>query len=57
MRVSPTFIPPPLPSAQGIGWKEGPNPEQKLVLVSVPIKHLEENTYDESFFINYIFSP
>ncbi len=33
--VYPTFIPPLLSSVQGSGWKEGPKPEQKLVLVSV----------------------
>ncbi len=27
----------PSPSSQGRGWKEGPNPEQKLVLVSVHV--------------------
>ncbi len=32
--VSPSSDP-PLSTVQGRGWKEGPNPEQKLVLVSV----------------------
>ncbi len=34
---SPPAPIPPLPSVQGRGWKEIPNPEQKLVLVSVHV--------------------